>query len=105
MLVHGIDLGSEAIREFCAKWKIRELSVFGSILRDDFGPTSDVDFLADFDETADWDLFDHLDMEEELSSLVERPVDIVTRRSVESSENRYRRTSILSTAEPILARR
>ena len=105
MIVHGIDLGSEAIREFCAKWKIRELSVFGSILRDDFGPTSDVDFLADFDSSADWDLFDHLDMEEDLCRIVQRPVDIVTKRSIEASENRFRRASILSSAEPILARR
>jgi hypothetical protein len=43
MTAHGIDLDSEAIRDFCAKWKIKELSVFGSILREDLRPDSDVD--------------------------------------------------------------
>ncbi len=46
MIKQGIDLSSDAVRDFCTKWKIRELSVFGSILGDDFGPESDVDFLV-----------------------------------------------------------
>ncbi len=70
MKTHGIDLDSLALHAFCDKWKIVELRVFGSILRDDFRPDSDIDFLADFDPDADWDLFDHMDMEEELAAIV-----------------------------------
>ena len=70
MIAHGIDLNSEAILDFCRKWKIRELCVFGSILRDDFRPDSDIDFLVDFEAGAAWDLFDRFDMEEELAGIV-----------------------------------
>lgn len=76
MVSHGIDLDSEAIREFCKKWKIRELSVFGSILRDDFRPDSDVDFLAVVDDPAS-DEFDSMEAEEELSTILCRDVDLV----------------------------
>lgn len=91
--------------EFCRKWKIRELCVFGSILREDFGPDSDIDFLADFDPEAEWDLLDHMDMEEELAGIVGRAVDLLTRYSVETSGNRFYKKEILSTAEQVVARR
>src|SRR5438874_11661219 len=103
MIAHGIDLNSEAIREFCHKWKIRELSVFGSILRDDFRPDSDVDFLADFVEDAEWDLFNHMDMEDELAEIVGRDVDLLTRFGVESSRNRFLKREILSHLERVYA--
>ena len=105
MIAHGIDLNSNAIRDFCRKWKIRELSVFGSILRDDFRPDSDVDFLVEHEADAQWDLFDSLHMEEELAELVGRPVDIVDRYAAETSQNRFFKKEILSTAEPVFARR
>src|SRR5580658_10641250 len=69
MKAHGIDLEQDAIRQFCKKWKIRELRVFGSILRDDFNADSDVDFLADWDEDVEWDAFDHMDMEDQLAEI------------------------------------
>lgn len=99
------ELDSEAIRTFCRKWRIKDLSVFGSVLRKDFRPDSDIDFLADFDEEADWDLLDHMDMEEELASIVGRKVDLLTRYSVESSENRFYKQRILESAESVFARR
>src|SRR2546427_5157354 len=105
MKAHGIDLESQAIRNFCIKWKIKELRVFGSILRDDFRPDSDIDFLADFDEDADWDLLDHMDMEEELAGIVGRRVDLLTKYSVENSHNRFYKQAILSKSEPVVARR
>src|SRR5437879_4669119 len=105
MTAHGIDLNSNAIQQFCAKWKVRELSVFGSILRDDFRPDSDIDFLVDHEDDADWDLFDHFDMEEELAEIVGRKVDLVDRSSIEGSRNRFRKKEILSTAEPVIAKR
>src|SRR5439155_13489690 len=98
MTRHGIELDSEEIKAFCRKWKIRELSVFGSILRDDFRPDSDVDFLADFDSSAEWDLCDHMDMEDKLARIVGRDVDLLTKYSVETSQNRFYKQGILSTA-------
>src|SRR5205085_4534434 len=92
MVAHGIDLGSRAIRDFCRKWKITELSVFGSILRDDFRPESDVDFLVDWEMDTAWDISDHIQMEEELAALVGRKVDLVARAAVEMSLNRFRQT-------------
>ncbi|MCK6630055.1 MAG: nucleotidyltransferase domain-containing protein [Anaerolineae bacterium] len=63
--------------DFCQRWHIRELALFGSVLRDDFNPDSDVDILATFTPEADWSLFDHVRMEEELSHLLNRPVDLL----------------------------
>lgn len=105
MIAHGIDLNTEAIRDFCRKWKIRELSVFGSILRHDFRPDSDIDFLVDYEASAEWDLFDRCDMEEELAGIVGRTVDLVDRGAIEASRNRLRKREILSTAEQIVATR
>jgi hypothetical protein len=102
---HGIDLGQDAIRQFCDKWKIRELRVFGSILRDDFRADSDVDFLADFDEDVERDAFDHMDMEDELANIVGRKVDLVSRSAVEASGNRFYIREILGKAELIIEER
>src|SRR5258707_11862502 len=103
MIAHGIDLNSDSIRGFCRKWRIRELSVFGSILRDDFGPRSDIDFLADFAEDAEWDLFDQMDMEDELAEIVGRDIDLLTRFGLESSSNRFLKREILSHLERVYA--
>jgi len=105
MNAHGIDLNNDAIRCFCRKWKVRELSVFGSYLRDDFRPDSDIDFLADYEDDAEWDLFDDLAMQEELAAIVGRPVDIIDRFAIEQDGNRFLKREILSTAEPVYARR
>jgi len=95
-----IPLDREKIGEFCQRWQITELALFGSVLRDDFRPDSDVDVLVTFDPDAQWSLFDHVDMEEELSVLVGRKVDLVSRRAIEQSANWIRRKAILETAEP-----
>lgn len=88
------------IAAFCRRWKMTEFAFFGSVLRDDFHPNSDVDVLVTFSKDADWSLFDHVAMEEELSSILGRKVDLVSRRAVERSDNWIRRESILSTAVP-----
>ena len=54
----GIDVPTGRIAEFCRKWKVAELSLFGSVLREDFGPESDVDVLVSFASDAQWGLFD-----------------------------------------------
>ena len=97
------QLPMPALREFCRKWQIQELAVFGSILREDFGPDSDVDFLVTFAPAVPWSLFDHIQMEEELEGILGRPVDMVTRRALEASENYLRREEILSTARVVHA--
>ncbi|MDI7267228.1 MAG: nucleotidyltransferase domain-containing protein [Myxococcota bacterium] len=96
-----IPIDHEKIAAFCVRWKIVELSLFGSVLREDFGPDSDVDILVTFAPDADWDLFDHAVMEDEMSQIVGRQVDLVTRRAVERSRNWIRRRAILESAEPI----
>ena len=93
-----IEIPHEKLAEFCKKWKIKELSLFGSVLRDDFGPESDIDVLVSFATGADWGLLDHLQMEEELKAIFGRSVDMVTRRSIERSDNWIRRKAILESA-------
>ena len=97
LTIHG---PKERIADFCRRWKIVELSLFGSVLRDDFRSDSDVDLLVSFAPEAEWSLFDHIRMEEELSSIFGRKVDMVSRRVVERSDNWIRRKVILETAEP-----
>jgi len=96
-----IPIDHEKIAEFCQRWKITEFALFGSVLRDDFRPDSDVDVLVTFAPDAEWSLFDDVDMEEELSVIFGRKVDLVSRRAVERSDNWIRRKAILSTAESI----
>jgi predicted nucleotidyltransferase len=88
---------------FCQRWQIVELAVFGSALRTDFGPESDVDLLATFAPTATWSLLDHMRMELELVELFQREVDLLDRHTVEQSPNSRRRSEILNTAQVILA--
>lgn len=98
-----IPIDQAWIAEFCRQWKIIEFALFGSVLRDDFGPDSDVDVLVRFAPDARWGLFDVCRMEEQLRSFFGRPVDLVTRDSVEQSENYIRRRSVLESMEVIHA--
>lgn len=90
------------LERFCGQWQIRELALFGSALRDDFRPDSDVDVLVDFDEQAQWSLLDLVRMQEELESIFHRSVDLLTRRGVEQSANLARRERILRNAQPVI---
>jgi len=98
-------LDRDRLAAFCARWKIAELALFGSALRSDFGADSDVDFLAAFGTDADWSLLDHVAMTRELSQIVGRRVDLVSRRAVERSDNWIRRQAILDSARPVYAAR
>ncbi len=98
-----IAIDEQRLRQFCRDWQVAELSLFGSVLRADFGPESDVDVLVTFDVAAHPSLTSLLQMEEELASMLGRKVDLVTRRSVEESANYIRRKAILGSAEPIYA--
>ncbi len=92
------------IAEFCRRWRIREMAVFGSALRADSAPESDIDLLVAFEDDADWSLLDHIRMQQELQALLRRDVDLVTRRAVEKSPNWVRRKEILDTASVIFSR-
>ena len=89
-----------ALAAFCDRWRVASLELFGSVLRHDFRPDSDVDVLVSFQPDANWGLLDHAAMEEELAGLFGRPVDLVSRRAVERSANSIRRASILESAMP-----
>lgn len=96
-----IAIDRAAIAEFCKRWRVFEFALFGSVVRDDFGPDSDVDVLVSLDRSARHTLLDMHRMEEELRSLFGRNVDLVSRRGVESSRNPVRRNSILQSAQVI----
>ncbi len=97
----GIDIPHKKIAEFCQRWKIVEFALFGSVLREDFHPESDVDVLVTFAADSTWTLFDHVDMQDELRHLFGRKVDLVSRRGIERSRNVRRRQAILDSAKPI----
>lgn len=100
-----LNLPREALIEFCRRWQVNELALFGSALRDDFGLESDVDILISFAPDGKWSVFDLVRMQDELSILVQRPVDLVTRNAVERSANWIRRRAILESARVIYAAR
>jgi predicted nucleotidyltransferase len=93
-------LPRKKIAEFCKRWSITEFSVFGSVLRDDFRPDSDIDVLVSIDPKAQISLFEIAQMQIELENLFKRPVDLVEK---EGLRNPYRRREILSTAQVIYA--
>jgi predicted nucleotidyltransferase len=95
----GIEIPKDKIADFCRRWQIVELALFGSVLRDDFQPDSDVDVLVTFAPDAGWSLFDHVEMQDELKSILGREVDLVSRRGIERSRNYIRRKAILDSAE------
>ncbi len=75
--------------------------MFGSVLRDDFRPGSDIDVLVAFAPEARWSLFDMVEMQEALERIVGRKIDLVEREAVERSENYIRRNRILGSLLPI----
>lgn len=95
-----VDLPQEALRQFCARWHVSELSLFGSVLRDDFRPDSDLDFLVSFEANAHIGLWDMAQMVIELESMFGRKVDLVEK---EGLSNPYRKQAILDHREIVYA--
>lgn len=95
-----IEIPRESLTTFCSKWKVRELSLFGSALRDDFCADSDIDILVSFQEDAGWSLFDWADMTDELKAIFGRQVDLVEK---EALKNPFRRHAILTGREVLYA--
>jgi predicted nucleotidyltransferase len=102
MALTNLEIPSQGLESLCRKWRVRELSLFGSVLRDDFTPESDVDFLVSFDPDATWSLWDLTEMRDELIALIGRPVDLVER---EGLQNPFRRDKIMQTRKVIYVAR
>ena len=94
------ELDESLIVSLAIKYKIKELALFGSVLRDDFGDQSDIDILVQFDKTAELSLFDVFEVKEELEKVLGREVDLVEK---EGLRNPYRRDRILRTAKVVYA--
>jgi len=90
-----IQVPREALAEFCRRNQIRRLSLFGSVLREDFGPESDVDVLVEFDPEARVGFFALVRMEMELSELLGHKVDLNTPGFL----SKYFRDRVLEEAE------
>lgn len=95
-----IEIPKGKIAAFCKRHHIRKLSLFGSVLRGDFRPDSDVDVLVEFSPEADHSLFDFVDMQDELAGLLGRKVDLVERKGI---RNPFRRYEILRSHQVIFA--
>lgn len=89
------------IAEFCKRWNISEFAIFGSALRADFRPDSDVDVMISFAPESKVSLFDMVHMQDELRQIFGRDVDLISKRGVENSRNYLRRKAILQSAQVI----
>jgi hypothetical protein len=95
-----IDIDQGRIADFSRRWRVAELALFGSVLRDDFRPDSDVDILVTFEPGAPWTLWDLSAMRQELEEIFGRGVDLVEKMGL---RNPFRRHAILSNQHLIYA--
>jgi hypothetical protein len=94
------DRMAQGLRAFCVKWRVRELAVFGSAVREDFAPESDVDVLVAFEEGAPWSSWEWPDMTDELESIFGRRVDLVDAGGL---RNPFFRNEVLNTRRVLYA--
>lgn len=95
-----IDIPAHALIDFCQIWRVDELALFGSVLRDDFRPDSDVDVLITFQDGAPWSLWDWSEMRDQLQAIFGRDIDLVEKGAL---RNPYRRRAILAEHQVIYA--
>ena len=100
-----IALSQTAIAQFCQRWNVQEFYLFGSVLRDDFRSDSDVDVMVKFAPNSVCGLLELVRMKSELEQMFGRKVDLLTKKSVEQSENWIRRKEILGTARLLYVQR
>ncbi|MEC4806634.1 MAG: nucleotidyltransferase domain-containing protein [Jaaginema sp. PMC 1079.18] len=99
MKLQNIELPRDSIQRFCQQWQIVELALFGSVLRDDFRPDSDLDILVTFEAETMWTIPDLITMQQQLERLVNRKVDFIEKSAIENSHNWIRRQEILNTSQ------
>ena len=95
-----IAFDPDRVAAFCRKWGVTELSLFGSVLRDDFGPESDVDVMVRLDPESETSYWDWPPMMKELEHIFGRRIDLIARGGL---RNPYRKREILRTAEVLYA--
>ncbi len=105
MKVKNIEIPIDKIKRFCTDWQITEFALFGSVLRDDFRPDSDIDVIVKFDANAHPTFLNLEQMEAELKVIFQREIDLLTRQGIETSRNYLRRQEILSSVQVIYAKR
>jgi predicted nucleotidyltransferase len=96
-----IQIPQQELIVFCQKWKIKEMSFFGSVLRDDFRADSDIDIIVSFEDNSTWGILELVRMKRELKILLGREIDLLTKKSIEQSHNWIRRQEILGTAQVV----
>ena len=96
-----VSIPKDRLAAFCQEHGIKRIAVFGSALREDFGPESDIDLLVEFEPGRTPGLLGIAGMELELSELFGRDVDLVTRKEVQESRNYIRRSAVLESAEVV----
>ena len=94
------DIALDAVAALCRRWRIHEMSLFGSAVRGEVRPDSDVDVLVEFSPSAEWSSFDLVDLRDELIQMFGRPVDLVEKAGL---RNPYRRREILATRKVLYA--
>ncbi len=100
-LNRNIELPINQIQDFCQRWHITEFALFGSVLRDDFRPDSDIDILVSFELNFRRGLTETLQMRQELQTMFKRKIDLIVKSAIERSENWLHRKNILGTAQVI----
>lgn len=101
MLKKRFTIPRKRLADFCKRWNVSEFAVFGSVLRADFRPDSDIDVLVSFPTGINVSLFDMVHMQDELKEMFGRDVDLISKRGVETSRNYLRRRAILESAQVI----
>jgi uncharacterized protein len=95
-----INIPKDQIKDFCLKWKIKEFALFGSVLRDDFRPDSDIDVLVTFAPSGGITFDNRIEMQDELAEIFGRKIDLVEKEVI---RNPFRRHNILTTREVVYA--
>ncbi len=103
MKINSLKVSDGEIRHFCQRWKVSELAIFGSALREDFTQDSDIDILISFEPDIQWGLFDLVNMETELKNIFGKEIDLVEKNAVVNSDNYIRRKGILDGAQIIFS--
>jgi predicted nucleotidyltransferase len=103
MTISNLVIQEDKLNFLCKKFFIKELSIFGSSLREDFNSNSDIDLLVTFEDSTNYSLFDIVKIKEEFEKFFNKPVDLISKKAVEKSTNMYRKKNILGSAKVIYA--